>query len=59
MKFPTNKLETHLSIFPGSAARELQRLIYLKYCYVLKWESRFTIGLNAAKNTDYIKKRFK
>ncbi len=30
-----------------------------KICYffnnALEWESRFTLGLNAAKNTDYIK----
>ncbi len=26
---------------------------------VLKWESRFTLGLNAARNTDYIKQCFK
>ncbi len=41
---------------PGSGAQELQRLTCLKYYNVLKWESRFTLGLNAAKNTDYIKK---
>ncbi len=28
---------------------------YLEYCGVLKWESRFTLRLNAAENTDYIK----
>ncbi len=26
---------------------------------VLKWESRYTLGLNAVKNTHYIKKCFK
>ncbi len=31
----------------------------LKYCNVLKWESRITLGLNAAKITDYNKKCFK
>ncbi len=37
----------------------LQRLPYLKYYNVLKWESKFTFGLNTAKNTHYIKKSFK
>ncbi len=27
--------------------------------YVLKWWSRFTLGLNAAKNTDYNENSFK
>ncbi len=27
-----------------------------EYCLILKWESRFTLGLNAAKITNYIKK---
>ncbi len=29
------------------------------HCIVLKWENRFTLGLNAAKITNYIKKLFK
>ncbi len=29
------------------------------YYNVLKWESSFTLDLNTAKNTDYIKKSFK
>ncbi len=36
--------------------RVFQRLICSKYYNVLKQESRFTLRLNAAKNTDYIKK---
>ncbi len=31
----------------------------LKYYNTLEWESRFTLGLNAAKNVDYIEKWFK
>ncbi len=42
-----------------SGARSLQRLICFKYYIVLKWESRFILGLNAAENTDDIKKLFK
>ncbi len=33
--------------------------ISLKYFNVLKLESRFTLGLNTAKNIDYIKNCFK
>ncbi len=28
-------------------------------CNVLEWETRFTLGLNTAKNNDYIKKCLK
>ncbi len=45
-----------MSISPWSGARGLQRLIFLKYYNTLKWESRFTLGLNTAKNMHYIKK---
>ncbi len=45
-----------MSTSPGSGARGLQRLICLKYYDVLKLEIRSTLGLNAAKNTDYMKK---
>ncbi len=38
-----------------SGARGLKRLPCLKYYYVLKWESRSTLGLNAAKIIDYKK----
>ncbi len=46
----------HMSISPGSGAMGLERLIFFKYYIVLKWESRFTFGLNTAKITDYIKR---
>ncbi len=48
-----------MSISPQSEARGLERLPFLKYYYVLKWESKFTLGLNTVKNTYYIKKCFK
>ncbi len=48
-----------MPISPRSGARWLQRLTFLKHYNVLKRESRFTLVLNAAKNTNYIKKRFK
>ncbi len=47
----------HMSISPKCGARELERLICIKYYIVLKWESRFTFWPDAAKITDYIRKR--
>ncbi len=48
-----------MSISLKSRARGLQRLQCSKYYYVLKWESKFTLVLNAAKIIDYNKKFFK
>ncbi len=48
-----------MSISPRSGARGLERFPSLKYYNVLKRESRFNLGLNAVKNTHYIKKCFK
>ncbi len=48
-----------MSISPTSGASELQRPVYLNSFNVQKCEIRFTLGLNAAKNTHYIKKSFK
>ncbi len=49
----------HIFISPRSGARGLQTLPCLKYYNVLQWESKFTLWLNGAKNTDYIKNCFK
>ncbi len=49
----------HMPISPRSRARGLPRSVYVKYYYVLKWESRSTSGLNAAKIIDYNKKCIK
>ncbi len=46
----------HMSISCRSKARGLLRLPCLKQYNVLKWESRFTLRLSAAKNMDNIKK---
>ncbi len=46
----------HMSISPRSGARLLERLMWLKYYNVQKRQIIFTLGLNAAKNTDFIKK---
>ncbi len=46
-------------IFPKSGARGPQTLTCLKYYNILKWESKFTLGLKTAKNINYIKKCFK
>ncbi len=48
----------HMSISHQRGARGLQRLPFSKYEHV-KWHNRFTVGLNATKNTHYTKKCFK
>ncbi len=48
-----------MSIFPRSGARVLKGLKWLKYYNLQKRQITFTLGLNAAKNTDYMEKRFK
>ncbi len=48
-----------MSISLRGGARRLQRLPSLKYYYLLKWGSKFTLEINAAKNTHCIKKCFK
>ncbi len=45
-----------MSLSSRGGARRLQKLPSLKYYYVLKWEIRFTSGLNPAENRHYIKK---
>ncbi len=42
-----------------SGAKGLQRLICFKYYIVLKWKSKFSLELNAAKNSQYMRKGFK
>ncbi len=49
----------HMSISHRSGDRGLERYASLKYFNVEKQKSRFTLGLDAAKNTNHIKKRFK
>ncbi len=46
-------------VSPRSGARGLQRFPYLKNYEIQKQESRFTLGLNAAKNTHYFQDCFK
>ncbi len=45
-----------MSISPQSGARWLERLIWLEYDIVLKWQNTFNSGLNTAKNTHHTKK---
>ncbi len=45
-----------MSISRQSGAKGYESWLYLKY-KVLKWENRSTLGLNAAKNSDYMKKK--
>ncbi len=49
----------HMSISLKSGARGLQRSVCLKSFNVQKWEIRFALGLNTAKDTHYIIKSFK
>ncbi len=49
----------HMSIFLQSRARGLERLTSLKHCNVQKWENRISLRLDDAKNTLYMRKRFK
>ncbi len=46
----------HMSIFPQSGTTRLERLIWLKYYNVQQRQIIFTLGSNAAKNTEFIKK---
>ncbi len=48
-----------VTLSPRSGVKCLQRLPCLKYCDVLKRESRFSLGLSAVKNTDYSEKSIK
>ncbi len=59
LNFLQKTQETHMSIVLESRARGLQRLLFLKYYDVLKYENRFVLGLNAVKNSDYVTKCFK
>ncbi len=45
-----------MCISPWSGVRGFERLIWLKY-YLLKRQIAFTLGLNDAENTDYMKKK--
>ncbi len=45
-----------MPISPQSGCRQLERLPCSKYYNVQIWENRLTLGLNAAKNSDYMKK---
>ncbi len=47
-----------MSISNTSGARGSKDQLCLKFYYVQNWEIRFTLGLNAAKNTHFMKKNF-
>ncbi len=47
-----------MSIALRSGARGLKRWVWLKYYDVQKWQITFSLGLNAAKNTDYMEESF-
>ncbi len=49
----------NMSISPTNGARGHKGLIWIKYYYVQKRKITSTLGLNVAKNTVYMEKRFK
>ncbi len=59
LNFPQKTQWNHVSISGRSGAKGLQGLPFWKYYNALEWESRFTLGLNVASNTDLIKNFFK
>ncbi len=59
LNFPQRTQRTHISISFRSGPGGLQRFPFLISYNVLEGGSRFTLGLNAANNMDYIGKCFK
>ncbi len=51
LNFLQKSPRVHMSTSFQSAGRRLQRSVCLKSYNVQKWEIRFTLGLNTAKNT--------
>ncbi len=58
IEFRTKKSLAHMSSSNQSGDRGFQRSVCLKSYNVQKWEIRFTLGFNTAKNTHYIKTTF-
>ncbi len=58
LNFVQRSPRAHMSISPMGGAMGLQRSVCLKCYNAQKREIRFTLGLNAAKNTHYMKKGF-
>ncbi len=52
-KYMTNR-DTGALYISNMVISNVNKFTYLKYSIVLKRENTFTLGLNAAKNTDYI-----
>ncbi len=53
------KLNGRISLSPTGVELQGSKDCHFWNIIILEWEGRFTLGLNAAKNTDYIKKYFK
>ncbi len=54
LNFKKKKVSGCICIFFRSGARVLERLICFKYYTVLKWKSRFILGLNAVEIANYM-----
>ncbi len=60
IKFPNENLLTHASLIPPGVEMGGSKVCHFWYIYnELKLESKFTLGMSAAKNTNRIKKWFK
>ncbi len=57
LNFVQKTPEAHMSVFPRSGARGFERFPSLQNYYEQKRGSRFSLGLDAAKNTHCIKKK--
>ncbi len=49
------KVREHMWLSPPSGARWLERLIWMEYYIILKWQIIFNLGPNADKNTNNLK----
>ncbi len=59
LNFVQKSPQVQMYISSWSGARELKRLVRLKYYILLKEQITFTLALNVAKNTHHIQKSFK
>ncbi len=59
LNFVQKSPRAHMSIYPRSGARGLERLTWLKNFNVQKQKFRFTLGLNTAKYTHHMEKSLK
>ncbi len=59
LNFVQKIVREHMSISPESGGKGLEKLIWLKYDIVRKWQNTFNLGLNIAKNMHHTKRSVK